>query len=99
MTQPGDYKAMKKHIAAIEAHPDTIRAGVISLLILATLYLYITGLSDFPRVWAFIVCFSMCFVLMMKSVVDLLVWAFGLVASYFGWGLGHAVRLLRPFCR
>ena len=86
---------MKKHIEVIEANPDTVRAGVISSLILAICYLYISGLSSLPRVWGFMVLFAVCFVLMMKSVVELVVWAFALAARYSGTGLGHAVRLFR----
>ena len=32
---------------------------------------------------------------MLQSVVDLLVWAFGLAAGFSGSGLGKAVRLFR----
>lgn len=81
---------MKSNIAPIE-----IRAGVISSSILAIGYLYITGLSSLPRVLAFIVLMAVCFVLMMQSVVDLLVWMFGQAAAFSGRGLGRAVRWVR----
>jgi hypothetical protein len=81
---------MKKEIAATD-----IRAGVISSCILAICYLYINGLSTLPRVWAFMVLFAVCFVLMMKSVADLVVWAIGQVAAFSGRGLGKAFRLIR----
>lgn len=86
---------MKKDVAAIGSEVDVIRAGVISSLIFALCYLYVTGLSSLPRVWAFMVLFAVCFVLMTKSVVDLLVWVFGLAARCSGIGLGRAVRLFR----
>jgi len=72
-----------------------IRAGLISLLVLTIGYLYITGLSSQLRVWAFMVLVALCLVLMLKSVVDLLVWAFGQTAAFSGRGLGKAVRLIR----
>ncbi len=72
-----------------------MRASVISLIILAICYLYHTGLSSQPRVWAFIILIAVCFVLMMKSLVDLFVWAFGLAAVFSGRGLGKAVRFIR----
>lgn len=86
---------MKKHIAVIGSEQDAIRAGVISSLILALCYLYATGISSLPRAVAFIVGFAVCFVLMMKSVVDLLVWAFGVAARCSGFTLGHALRFSR----
>jgi len=72
-----------------------IRAGVISSLMLAIGYLYVTGLSSQIRVWAFMVLVAVCFVQMMKSLVDLFVWAFGLAAAFSGRGLGTTVRLIR----
>ena len=91
----GDHNTMKEHVAAIESQSDAIRAGVISALIFALCYLYATGLSGLPRIGAFVVLFAVCFVLMMGSVVDLLVWLVGLASRYCGMGPGHAVRLLR----
>ena len=85
---------MNEKLAAMKT-PDRIRAGVISSFILAICYLYITGLSSLPRVWAFMILLAVCLVLMLKSVIDLMVWAFGLVARFCGYGLGHTVRLLR----
>ncbi len=90
----GDHNIMKRHMIATEMHSG-LRAGGISSLVLALCYLAMTGLSDLPRVLAFIGLFAVCFVLMMKSVVELLVWAFGLAARCSGLGLGHSVRLLR----
>jgi hypothetical protein len=81
---------MKQDITFIE-----VRAGVISSLVLAIGYLYITGLSSQLRVWAFMVLVAVCFVLMMKSLVDLFVWAFGLAAAFSGRGFGRAFRLIR----
>ena len=72
-----------------------IRAGVISLLMLAIGFLYITPFSSQFHVWAFIILVAVCFVLMMKSVVDLFVWGFGLAAAFCGRGLGRVVRLIR----
>ena len=72
-----------------------IRAGVISLLMLAIGYLYVTPFSSQFHVWAFMVLVAVCFVLMMKSVVDLFVWAFGLASAFSGKGLGRVVRLIR----
>jgi len=80
---------MKKDITFTE-----IRAGVISSLVLAIGYLYITGLSSQFRVWLFMVLIAVCFVLMMKSLVDLLAWAFRLVAAFSGRALGKTVRLI-----
>jgi len=74
-----------------------IRAGVISSLVLAIGYLYATGLSSEFRVWAFMVMVAVCFVLMLKSLVDLAAWAFGQAAAFSGRGLGRAVRLIRSF--
>jgi hypothetical protein len=84
------YELMKQDSAFIE-----IRAGVISSLVLAIGYLCVTGLSSQLRVWAFIALVAVCFVLMMKSLVDLLVWAFGLVAACSGKGFGKTVRFIR----
>ena len=81
---------MKTNTAPIE-----LRAGMISSIILAICYLYHTGLSSQPRVWAFIILIAVCFVLMMKSLVDLFVWSFGLAAVFSGRGLGRAVRFIR----
>jgi len=75
--------------------PGEMRAGIISSIIVAICYLDITGLSSLPRVWAFIILVAVCFVLMMKSLVDLFVWAFGLAAVFSGKGLGKAVRFIR----
>jgi hypothetical protein len=72
-----------------------IRAGVISSLVLAIGYLYITGLSSQLRVWLFMVLVAVCFVLMMKSLVDLFAWAFGLFAAFSGRGIGKSVRFIR----
>jgi hypothetical protein len=72
-----------------------IRAGVISSLVLAVGYLYFTPFSSQFHVWAFIVLVAVCFVLMMKSLVDLSAWAFAQAAAFSGRGLGGAVRLIR----
>ena len=88
---------MKGDITAIDIHPATFRAGVISLLVLAICFIAMTGLSDLPRTLAFIGMFGVCLMLMMKSVVDLLVWLFGFTATYCGMGLGRSVGWLRRF--
>jgi hypothetical protein len=72
-----------------------IRAGVISLLVFAIGYLWVSGISDLPRAWLFIISVAVCFVLMMQSVVDLFVWAFGLAAAFSGRGFGRVFRLIR----
>jgi hypothetical protein len=72
-----------------------IRAGVISLLLLAIGYLYVTPFSSQFHVWAFMVLVAVCFVLMLKSLVDLFAWAFAQAAAFSGRGLGRAVRLIR----
>ena len=72
-----------------------IRAGVISSLVLAIGYLYITGISSQLRAWAFMVLVAVCFVLMMKSLVDMFAWAFGQAAAFSGRGFGRAFRLIR----
>ena len=74
---------------------SVIRAGVISLLVFALCYLWVTGISDLPRAWLFIVSFAVCLVLMMQSVVDLLTLGFGFVARLTGTGIGGAVRVVR----
>jgi hypothetical protein len=86
---------MKTQNTSIGMHIGTIRAGVISLLIFALCYLWMTGLSDLPRVWLYIISCAVCFVLMMQSLVDLLVLAFGLAARFSGRRVGHSVRLAR----
>jgi hypothetical protein len=83
---------MKTDIAFAE-----IRAGVISSLMLAIAYLYVTPFSGQFHVWAFVVSIAVCFVLMMKSFVDLFVWAFGLTAAFSGRVLGRTVRRIRSF--
>jgi len=72
-----------------------LRAGVISVLIFSLCYLWVTGITDLPRMSLFIISFAVCFVLMMKSVVDLLVWAFSLTARFSGASAGRAVRFFR----
>ena len=65
------------------------------MLVFTLCYLWMTGISDLLRMWLFIISFAVCFVLMMQSVVDLLVWAFGLAARFSGAGVGRSVRVLR----
>jgi len=77
------------------AAPIEIRAGMISSMILAIGYLCRTGLSSQLRVWAFIILLAVCFALMMTSLVDLLVWAFGQAAIFSARGLSKAVRFIR----
>ena len=72
-----------------------LRAGVISLLVFAIGYLWLTGISDLPRAWLFTISVAVCFVLMAKSVVDLFVLAFSIAARFSGMGFGHAVRVVR----
>ena len=72
-----------------------MRAGVISSLVLAIGYLYVTPFSSQFHVWAFMILVAVCFVLMMKSLVDLFAWAFNLAAAFSGRGLGKFVRFVR----
>ena len=88
-------KSMKTQNAPPEMHTGTIRAGVISLLVPLLCNLWMTGPGDLPRLWLFIVLFAVCFVLMMKSIVDLLVLAFGFAARLSGTGVGRSVRAVR----
>ena len=74
---------------------SVIRAGVISLLVFALCYLWVTGISDLPRAWLFILSFAVCLVLMMQSVIDLLTLAFAFIARLTGTGVGGAVRVVR----
>jgi hypothetical protein len=74
---------------------SVIRAGVISLLVFTLCYLWVTGISDLPRAWLFILSFAVCLVLMMQSVVDLVTLGFGFVARLTGTGAGGAVRVVR----
>jgi hypothetical protein len=74
---------------------SVIRAGVISLLVFALCYLWVTGISDLPRAWLFIVSFALCLVLMMQSVVDLMALGFGFVARLAGTGVGGIVMVIR----
>jgi len=62
------------------------------VLVLALCFLAATGLSSLPRVWVFMCTFAVCFVLMVKSLVDLGVWLFSLAARCSGAGLGHSLR-------
>ena len=87
---PEIYNTMKTDISFTK-----VRDGVISSLVLAIGYLYATGLSSQFQVWTFMVLVAVCFVLMMKSLVDLFAWAFGLAAAFSGRGLGRAVGLIR----
>mgnify|MGYP006998744165 CR=1 FL=1 len=64
------------------------------MLVFTLCWLWATGITDLPRMWLFIVSFAVCFVLMMQSVVDLLVWAFSLAARFSGAGAGRLVRVL-----
>jgi hypothetical protein len=86
---------MKTHNTSIGIHAPTIRAGVVSLLVLALCYHLVTQHWDLPRTWLFIVSFAVCFVLMISSVVDLLVLAFAVAARLAGIGVGRSVRLFR----
>lgn len=79
----------------IDIKLNEARAGVISSLVLAIGYLYVTPFSSQFHVWAFIVLVAVCFVLMMKSLVDLFAWAFNLAAVFSGRGLGRIVKLVR----
>ncbi len=86
---------MKTQNTSSEIHIGIIRAGLISLLIFVLCFLRITGLNDLPRVWLFIVSFAVCLVLMLQSVMDLLVLAFGVVARVSGMIIGRSVRAIR----
>jgi hypothetical protein len=81
---------------------DSIRAGMISLLVPALIYLWITGLGDLSRMWLFIISFAICFVIMMQSVVDLLVLVFAFASKSSGSAVGRVVRFIRStriYCR
>jgi hypothetical protein len=88
---------MKRNAAFSERDCLAIRAGGISVLVLALCFLALTGLSSLPRVWLFLCMFAVCFVLMVKSLVDLGVCLISLAARGAGAGLGHSLRLSRPF--
>jgi hypothetical protein len=83
------------HFNFMKTQNTSIRAGVISLLVFAICYLWVTGISDLPRACLFIVSFAVCFVLMMQSVTDLLVSAFNLAARFSGAGVGCSVKFVR----
>jgi hypothetical protein len=72
-----------------------LRAGMIGLLVIAICYLALTGISDLPRAWAFMLLLAISLVLILKSVVDLLVRAFSVSARFSGAGLGYSVRFVR----
>jgi hypothetical protein len=72
-----------------------VRAGLISSLVLAIGYLYATGLSSQFRVWTFMILVAVCFVQMMKSLVDLFAWTFGMAAASCGRGSGRAFKFIR----
>ena len=86
---------MKTQDTSIGVHSGTIRAGLISLLVLALCYLWMKQRWDLPRTWLFIISFAVCFTLMMQAIVDLLVLAFGFVARFSGRRIGRAIRLTR----
>jgi hypothetical protein len=88
---------MKTQNESTEMPGGTKRAGVISLLIFALCYLWVTGLSNMPRMWLFIVSFAVCLVMMIKSAVDLLIFAFEIAAGISGRACGRAVRIVRRF--
>ena len=77
------------------ASSGSIRAGIIGLLVFALCYLWVTGISDWARAWLFIVSFAVCVVLMMQSVVELMVLAFGLAARFSGRSIGRSIRIVR----
>lgn len=88
------YITMKTDITFTE-----VRAGVISSLVLAIGYLYVTPFSSPLHVWALIGLIAVCFVLLMKSLLELFVWAFAQATEFSGRGLGRAVRLIRGLWR
>lgn len=88
---------MKTQNESFGTYIGTIRPGVISLFVLALCYLWMTGISDLLRVWLFIVSFAVCLVLMMQSIVDLLVLAFGFAMRFVGAGVGRSARAVRRF--
>jgi len=83
---------MKAHNTSIGTQTGTIRAGLISLLVPGVIYLWMVGLGDLSRTWLFIVSFAFCLVLMMQSLIDLLVLAFGLLARFSGKAVGRTLR-------
>jgi hypothetical protein len=86
---------MKNQIAHLETHAATVRLGGILSLGLASYFLFVTGISDLPRAFAFMAAFAVCFVFLMKSVVDVLTWSFVLAARISGKGLGRSYRATR----
>jgi hypothetical protein len=72
-----------------------IRSAVIFSFALAIYFLLVIGLSDLPRVLAFIGLVAGCFYFVMKAAVDILTWTFCLLTKYSGKGLGHLVVLVR----
>ncbi len=86
---------MKTQNTSTETHAGVIRAGVISLLVFALCYVWMTGISDTPRAWLFIVSFAVFFVLMIQSIVDLLILVFGITARFSGTTIGRSVRVVR----
>ena len=91
-------ETMKTQYASI-GHSGTVRAGVISLLVLALCYQWMTQRWDLPHTWLFIISFAVCFVLMMGAIVELLVLTFNFAARFSGWGVGRSVRLVRRSVR
>jgi hypothetical protein len=87
---------MKAENTSIEMQAGVIRAGVISLLVFALCYLWMTGISDMPRAWLFIVSFAVCFVLMVQSILELLVLGFGVYRGVFREGHRAVSRSRSP---
>jgi len=88
-------QTMKTQSTSAGINVGTVRAGVISLLVLAICYHLMTQRWDLPRTWLFIVSFAVCFVLMMSSLVDLFVLALAVASKFSGIGVGRSVRLVR----
>lgn len=86
---------MKARDTSIGMHIGTIHAGVISLLVFVICYLWMTGISDWPGAWLFMVSFAICFVLMTKAIVALLVMVFCIAAKFSGRAVGLSVKLIR----
>ena len=76
-------------------HTGTVRAGLISLLVPALCCLWAMGFSDLSRIWLFIIMFAICFVLMMQSMVDLFVLAFGFASMHLGRVAGRTLVFVR----
>src|SRR4051794_37624177 len=85
----------EKRMTFVPIHEAMIRVGVICLAALATCFLLVTGISDFPRAFVFMATFAICLVMPLNPIIGAATWMFGFAARYSGMGLGHSFRLTR----